>query len=211
MNSIRRYVFGSLVNGDIDNGSDIDVLVIDEHKNKHIYPPSWSVYSEERLKGLYQRGTLFAWHLFLEAVPVSHFAISNNLLRELGEPSKYSDGIKEIDELFQLMVTAYKELEEGTPSSTFELGLISVSIRDIAMAASIDTNKKFCFSKFAPYKLEGIEPPMPISIYKSLLDCRRATIRGAAIDLPPLIIDIVLKMKLDIFTWVSDLKAVIRK
>jgi len=62
---MREYfVFGSVCRGESDKGSDVDVLVIsNETAAKNELPAQWSVYSPRRIRMLFSRGTLFAWHL----------------------------------------------------------------------------------------------------------------------------------------------------
>lgn len=177
MNNSERYVFGSLVSGDYDKGSDIDVLLIADETTPSC-PDSWSVYTKQGIKNLYKKGNLFAWHLFLTAIPISTSAIKNDFLRTVGEPTSYDSAINEIEELRQVAELSFNELLEKTPSVIYELGLLAVSIRDIAMAASLEINGKFNFGKNAPFELGEYSLSLPEKLYTFMISCRRATIRG---------------------------------
>lgn len=179
MKETERYVFGSLVNGDFDTGSDVDVLIVSDSEDLSC-PRDWSVYSEKGIRTLYEKGALFAWHLYLDAVPVSKEAIKNDLLRRIGKPNEYKTSHQEIIELSQVASSALSELERIDASVVFELGLIGLAIRDIAMAAGLQINGQLCFSKYAPFDLGNLSLPLPKELYFQLVKCRRATIRGEA-------------------------------
>ncbi len=172
----ERYVFGSLVNGDFDTGSDVDVLVISDNENISC-PDEWSVYTEGGIKTLYEKGSLFAWHLYLDAVPVSKEAIENDFLRNIGKPAEHNNAYQEVIELNQVATSSLSELEGTNASIVFELGLIGLAIRDIAMTTSLKINGRLCFSKYAPFDLGRLSLPLSKEFYFQLVQCRRATIR----------------------------------
>lgn len=60
------YVFGSLCRGELDNKSDIDILIISDEKFGSEYN-KYSVYSYEKIRELWLDGNPFAWHLYLES------------------------------------------------------------------------------------------------------------------------------------------------
>ncbi|MCG2580128.1 MAG: hypothetical protein KA296_04540 [Marinobacter sp.] len=175
------YAFGSIVSGDFDDGSDTDILVIEAPCDDNLYPTDWSVYTRERINELYRRGTLFSWHIHLEATPL-YSASGRGYLESLGPPAPYTQAKNEIAALKSLAEVALSELAAGTPSSIYELGILGVALRDIGMAASKPLNGNFCFSKKAPYFLKGIELPIKQSDYRHLINCRRATTRGHQVD-----------------------------
>ncbi|HHE9539890.1 TPA: nucleotidyltransferase domain-containing protein [Haemophilus influenzae] len=59
------YVFGSLCRGELDNKSDIDILIISDEKFGSEYN-KYSVYSYEKIRELWLDGNPFAWHLYLD-------------------------------------------------------------------------------------------------------------------------------------------------
>lgn len=181
MNTSLRYVFGSLVSGDFDSGSDVDVLVISDD-NLNLCPQNWSVYTKAGIKRLFEKGTLFAWHLYQDAVPISPEARKCDFLREIGPPASYGSANSEISELKSIIESSFSELVDNTPSSVYEVGLIAVAVRDIAMAASIFINGRFNFGKFAPFELSQLSLNIPRELYLKMLSCRRATIRGEILE-----------------------------
>src|ERR1035437_2140277 len=114
------YIFGSLATGEVDDGSDVDVLaVVDGSQPSVKLPASWSVYSSTRLEDLFERGTLFAWHLYQSAIKVWPRE-RDGLIAELGPPAQYTGAREEIAALLSMAVDSFGELERGTPSVVFE-------------------------------------------------------------------------------------------
>jgi hypothetical protein len=175
------YVFGSAASGEVDSESDLDVLVVldDQERGGH-FPPSWSVYSRSRVQNLYKLGTLFAWHLHLGAVKIFPRS-AKGWISELGEPSPYSAAENEIGALIEIGADAVSELKNGTPSNVFELGIMYLVSRDIAMAASQIVLGAFTFSRFAPFQFKNPMFPLELAEYQYGMSCRRATTRGLQI------------------------------
>ncbi|HWC58441.1 MAG TPA: hypothetical protein VHC44_02010, partial [Verrucomicrobiae bacterium] len=140
-------------------------------------PPAWSLYSSRRLRQLFARGTLFAWHLYLESVPVWPRA-RTHFLKKIGPPAPYGGARREIADLQKILRSAVAELERKTPSVVYELGLIALACRDTAMAASPKLTGRFDFSRHAPLVLPTARFPLTRRQFDYLLSCRRATTRG---------------------------------
>ncbi len=174
------YAFGSLCRGEPDAGSDVDILVITDQVNatKGI-PNAWSKYSPRRIRELFARGTLFAWHLYLEAVPLWP-RNGQGFLQRVGPPNDYKNARREIIDLRRILDDALIELSRGTPSAVYECGLISLACRDIAMAASLTINGGFNFSRYAPLRLNQTPFSLTKAKWDYLLACRRATTRGGS-------------------------------
>jgi hypothetical protein len=200
----HRYIFGSLVSGDFDNGSDIDVLVITDD-SMHNCPDDWSVYSKNGIQNLFARGSLFAWHLYQTAIPVTEETKRDDYLRSIGSPAEYTTAIEEIEDLRVILSSAFIELNNKTPSNVYECGLIAVAIRDISMAASQHLTDKFNFSKFAPFLLGKFSLNISQSLYLELVNCRRSGTRGRALNKTNKIVDAVLKEEMKITDWISTL------
>jgi hypothetical protein len=173
------YIFGSVCRGEPDPGSDIDVLAIcDQPKASQELPASWSVYSPRRLRQLFKRGTLFAWHLYLEAVPIWPRG-KTGFLKRFGPPGTYRGAKREISDLGEILCTAVTELKRGSKSEVYEFGVIALACRDTAMAAAPMLTGRFDFSRYAPLRLPAGRFPLTRREFDYLLVCRRATTRGA--------------------------------
>ena len=60
------YAFGSICRGEIDYGSDVDLLAIVERFVPELDPSKFSIYSYSRIEQLWDEGNPFAWHLATE-------------------------------------------------------------------------------------------------------------------------------------------------
>jgi hypothetical protein len=170
------YIFGSMTRGEVSSSSDADVLVIQDHSKPHLFPPSWSVYSRKTIETYFAAGRLFAWHLHLEAVQI-YPRTGSGFLADLGEPAPYSSMVEDLADLRLLLENSILELQNGTPSPIYELGLAYTAIRDIAMAASWAMLEKPTFSRYAPYKLP-MRCPLPLPVYETAMRARHASTRG---------------------------------
>jgi hypothetical protein len=173
------YIFGSMTRGEVSPSSDADVLVILDSSDENLFPPSWSVYSRNTIETYFTMGRLFAWHLHLEAVRV-YPRSGTGFLAELGEPAPYSSIAEDLAELKSLLLDSVLELQNGSPSPIYELGLAYTAIRDIAMAASWAMLDRPSFSRYAPYELP-VRCPLPLAIYETAMCARHASTRGSAV------------------------------
>ena len=199
------YVFGSITSGDVDAGSDVDVLAIVEAEETRALPNHWSVYRRERIHQLFARGTLFAWHLHKDARLVFP-CDREGLIESLGEPAPYLRAEQEIEMLMHIARDACRELAAGTPSPVYELGLLFVASRDVAMAAAPCMSAEFVFSRFAPYGLQTPSYPLDRSDYEVLMACRRASTRGGAFELAADALQRLAGRAEDILAWLYDVK-----
>lgn len=201
------YIFGSIVTGKVDSGSDVDILVVEDNPSIEQYPSSWSVYSVARIREIFEQGTLFSWHLYLDALPLN-LKTDVGILQELGPPKIYGriQAVNEIDELIVISRGALRELNNGTPSDIYELGLVGLAIRDIAMAASKFMTGEFCFSKYSPFENECINSPILLEEYKYLIDCRRSTTRGASTVLSESIRLSIIDKSKGILDWCQNIR-----
>lgn len=172
------YIFGSMTRGEVSPSSDADVLVIQDDSNQSLFPPSWSVYSKKTIETYFSTGRLFAWHLHLEAVRV-YPRSGSGLLAELGKPAPYSSMAEDLADLRLLLQDSLFELQNGSPSPIYELGLAYTAIRDIAMAASWTMLPRPSFSRYAPYDL-SVRCPLPLALYETAMCARHASTRGSA-------------------------------
>src|SRR5437016_1873195 len=107
------YAFGSVVRGEISEGSDIDLLAIVDRYDPTFNPETYSIYSYARIKELWAEGNPFAWHLALE----SRLLVSSDrtdFLRALALPNAYLNGLSDCDKFYDLFVDAARSLSSGT-------------------------------------------------------------------------------------------------
>lgn len=175
------YIFGSAVRGEVGQSSDIDVLVIPtDAVSPNVYPASWSIYSRDTIRSYYKEGRLFAWHLHLESHCI-YKADSKHWLETLGRPADYKTARQDVANLTELLRDSLLELQRGTESTIYELGICYTALRDIAMSASWHLTGRPCFSRQAPFMLPGASIPVRRDVYEQAMMARHFSMRGSSI------------------------------
>lgn len=182
-------IFGSATRNDTDHLSDIDLLVlVEDHKGtvpvdeifllfsgEQQKKLSISWYGENKLKEMFANGHLFAWHLFLESTPLNQSVKISELL---GKPSDYNTALVDIEGLIELLNSTRNELINKSPNIIYELGLIYLAARNIAMSASWHLLEKPEFGRYTPSIIKNPEFPINRNDYEVLMKCRMASQRG---------------------------------
>src|SRR5258705_351930 len=95
------YAFGSLCRGEIDPGSDLDMLALTNKFDPRFDPNVFSIYSYRRIQDLYREGNPFAWHLSTEAKLI--FASDgSDFLTELSQPAAYKNRTRDCEKFFHI-------------------------------------------------------------------------------------------------------------
>ena len=175
------YIFGSTVRGEVEQNSDVDVLVISDIKNrKNFFPDEWSVYSFKAIEKLYEDGRLFAWHLHLDSKCIFKDE-EKSFLEKLGTPNKYQNYDIDFESLRSLLLTSLIEIDNKTRSIVFEAGIAYTAIRDLAMIASTKLHSRPCYSRYSPYLLP-LEFPLEKEIYDLMINARLSSTRGIQME-----------------------------
>lgn len=182
-------LFGSTTRNDQDHLSDIDVIVIvtdgmgtvPETEVFHLIPQvnqskiSITWYGFQKLQMMFAEGHLFSWHLFQESTPVGDW---KSIAEIMGKPQNYDTAIEDIDGLIDLLNSSNMQLLQASPNSTYELGLIYLCARNIAMSASWHLSPKPNFGRLSPYEISNPTFPVTHAEYEILTKCRMASQRG---------------------------------
>lgn len=183
-------VFGSLARKDNDDLSDSDILVVVKDRsgkipeqlvNDYVQPwvrsiPTISWYGFERLQTMFKNGHLFAWHLYRESQPLwGQYSIQELF----GRPEQYRDAL--------LDISSFQEVVEGVPdalrhcprNAIYEMGLLYVCVRNIAMSASWHLCDKPDFTRYSPYNLKSRTICTSRTDYELAMSCRMASQRGS--------------------------------
>ncbi len=171
------YAFGSLCRGEINEGSDIDLLAIVNGRDERFDPDIFSIYSYERIKEIWKEGNPFAWHLFLESKPI-FFSDDKDFLKSIGSPEKYKNGLKDCCKFLSLFEEAKESIASEGFSKIFDLSTVFLSIRNIATCFSLYKTDSPDFSRHAGRKLEDPKLLIPESTYKILERARILCTRG---------------------------------
>lgn len=171
------YVFGSAVRGEIDPHSDVDVLAVVKEKSvAGQLPQTYLIYSREELFASFGRGDLFAHHLALESRLI-YSSDASDLIQEIGRPAPYCRTLEDFLGFKLVALDSLVAIRTSWLNRVFELGLMYMAARDVAMILSYHQSGKPNFSKYAPY---DVEPQLPLDRhkYEILKSCRAASTRG---------------------------------
>ena len=183
------YLFGSHARNNHDNYSDLDILIISDHKclaseNKAILLfPQWidrvsfSYYSLRTMLELYKEGDLFSWHLYLEA---KHLC-GKDILKHIGKPHEYRKFRKDIAPLIELFLSIEENLIDRNSSVVYEAGLIFLCIRNIGHSLSWFNLSGVSFEKDSCINIEKetLRPSIDIDEIVLLRRARGTSVRGS--------------------------------
>lgn len=150
--TMHVYVFGSICRGEIDRGSDVDLLACVDGPAPQIDPERYSIYRYERLRVLWTEGNPFAWHLHLESKLVFS-SDGADFLGSLGQPARYSAVASDCAKFKALFDRSYEALGRSSNSSTFHLSCIFLAIRNFATCHSLAIGNPI-FSRRSPLMVE---------------------------------------------------------
>lgn len=188
---LSTRLFGSQARKENDLQSDKDVLVIIDENTKnlssmqsHIQNSSnddISVYTDKRIKQMFDEGHLFAWHLYLESKPLD--GSKNDIwFYSLGRPALYTSEDQDISDFIKILGEALIGFKNGK-NIIFEAGLCHLACRNLGLFLSYKTTQTFDFSRYAAINLA---PTWKLDIEKSLYDqlvmCRRISSRGQSLE-----------------------------
>lgn len=187
------YVFGSVARGDCDPRSDLDLLAVvadgdgkvpdgavTAHVPAHLAALERSIswYGRRRLERMFANGELFAWHLHGEAVPLHE---AERVIAAFGRPTPYRDAAADVASFEKVLAGIPAQLEASPGNAAYELGLVYVCLRNIAMAASAVLCPRPDFSRYSPFRLSDFpEVPLTRAEYELAMGCRMAGQRGLA-------------------------------
>ena len=137
--SMHLYAFGSICRGDLDQLSDVDLLALIDKPDDRLDSNKFSIYSYKRIKELWYAGNPFAWHLWAEG-RLLFASDKTDFLKNLGEPLKYNDVLKDCEKFLALFNYSVNALISGSCSRVFEISNIFLA----ALCVNIDVagNKK---------------------------------------------------------------------
>lgn len=217
------YIFGSVARNDYDSKSDLDLLAIVKNGSGRVeesevlaYVPhelralkgSISWYGESRIREMFHNGELFAWHISTESRPLFE---TTRLIANLGAPQPYLGSADDIRSFQKVLRGIPQQVTENGYNAVYELGLVYVCLRNIAMAASWHLCAKPNFSRYSPFALGGLRPcPISRQNYETTMKCRMSGQRGLpppACATPDLALDLF--QKLD--PWITGILGMVEE
>jgi hypothetical protein len=171
------YAYGSVCRGEVQLGSDIDLLAVVDGPAARFDPVDYSVYPYGRIMELWAEGNPFAWHLFMESRLL--FAQDGiDFVRTLGQPERYARWHKDSEKFCQLYLAAIDVLAVRRDTTVFELATIFLSIRNLAICYSLRTGASPVFSRRAFEELGADSLNLDPRTCKILEDSRILSTRG---------------------------------
>jgi predicted nucleotidyltransferase len=169
------YAFGSVCRGEIDHGSDIDMLACIKGGEPPIDAKQFSIYTYDKLQELWRVGNPFVWHLHFESKLVFS-CDGSDFLSGLGVPAKYQEIEFDLAKFRELFDGAVAALMAGAENSIFNLSCVFLAVRNAAMCYSIYCGK----AEFSRYSALNVEPVLPVSrnVYEILVRARLLSSRG---------------------------------
>lgn len=146
------YAFGSVCRGEVDLGSDIDLLAIVNGYDDRFDPNLYSIYTLPRLKAIWQQGNPFAWHLFLES-KLLFSEDKKDVLNELGLPGKYKNTANDCAKFYNIFSKSVDSIRETNDSIVFDLSTIFLSIRNFSTCYSLGMTNSPDFSRNSARRL----------------------------------------------------------
>jgi hypothetical protein len=197
------YAFGSVCRGEIDHGSDVDLLACIDTVAPQIDIAKYSVYQYERLRNLWIEGNPFAWHLHLES-KILFSSDGMDFLKSLGLPARYSEGDSDCAKFRQLFERSYEELTRTSNSAIFNLSCMFLAVRNFAMCHSLSIGEPI-FSRMSPLM---VQPKLEIDseAFSVMLRARLLSTRGYGENLTTDEIAHAIRSATSIPQWMTTLR-----
>lgn len=173
------YAFGSIVRGEIDEYSDIDLLILKDLGEiiPKINKEQFSIYTFQRMTQLWEEGNPFSWHLFSESKCLfSEKSIP--FLKSLGKPKPYSNLLNDLNKFHKLFLDSKHSIETNNNSVDFDLSMIFLSIRNFASCFSLDFLRIEEFSRDSALKIGQYSIQINLKTYNRLKESRILATRG---------------------------------
>lgn len=171
------YAFGSVCRGEIDIESDIDLLAIVNSIDDRFDPSTYSIYTYNRLKELWEEGNPFSWHLANEAKLI-YSSSSDNYITDLGRPNEYKKCKEDCLKFYDLYCKAIDSIFSDNTSLIFELSSIFLAIRNFATCYSLGQHKIGIFSRRSAQQLGEKSLKISNDTFRVLERSRVLCIRG---------------------------------
>lgn len=173
------YAFGSVVRGEVDKYSDIDLLILKklEENINEVDKSQFSIYTFQRITELWNEGNPFAWHLFIEAKCI-YTPNSSSFLKSLGTPQKYDNTLLDLHKFYELFRSSKVSILNEEYSIDFDLSMIFLAIRNFASCFSLGFLGKFQFSRDSALSLGQYSIQIAEKNYERLKESRLLSTRG---------------------------------
>ncbi len=197
------YIFGSIVRGEMDQYSDIDLLLISDENMQSIDSAKYSIYTPSRITTMYIEGNPFAWHLYYESKLV--YSSDEDFLLSLGRPSVYENCKSDLLKFKKLFDDSVISIEENDFSIIFDLAMIFLAIRNFATCYSLGCYEKPIFSRQSFEKLTDYPLILSIEIKELLMMSRISSTRGLNYYISDEMLSLFMLEKEKITKWFNEI------
>jgi hypothetical protein len=196
------YAFGSVCRGEIDRGSDVDLLACADSEDDRVDPEKFSVYTHDGIRAVWAQGNPFAWHLHLESRLV-YSSDGKDFISELGEPSCYSNFEMDFEKFRELFHASSRSLSLAGNSQVFHLSCIFLAVRNIATCYSVTTGAPV-FSRYSPFR---VSPSLEIDpeVFSVLMRSRLLSTRGYGEGISKREVRLCVESLSDVSDWMDRL------
>lgn len=198
------YAFGSICRGQVDLGSDVDLLAMVDGYDERFDPNKYSVYSYKRIREIWQEGNPFAWHLSLESRLI-YSDNNTNFLDDIGQPALYSSGIVDCKKFEKIFSESLKSINESAKSYVFDLSSIFLAIRNFATCYSLAFLERPNFSRHSAKSLGSKSLQITEPAYEILMRARLLCTRGLGKIIDHQELDLALTQTETIHEWMQNL------
>ncbi len=198
------YAFGSVCRGEIDYGSDVDLLAIVDEHNDVFDPNVFSIYSYKRIKQLWSEGNPFAWHLAKEA-KLLYSLNCDNFIEKLDTPNKYNRTKADCEKFQRLFSGALSSIESGSKSPIYDLSTMFLAIRNFATCYALGCLDLCEFSRYSAQRLGNRSLEISDDSFNILERSRILSTRGYGEIINKQEVQKVLKEAPVIYTWMNKL------
>ncbi|MET3622548.1 nucleotidyltransferase [Burkholderia ambifaria] len=150
--TIHYYAFGSVCRGEVDRGSDVDLLACVSGETVDLDPQKFSIYSHDRLAEMWRVGNPFAWHIHRES-RLLYASDGQDFVAGLGEPEPYRERRADCEKFARLFGESSRALEANENSSVFHLSCMFLAMRNFATCYSFGVGAPI-FSRRSPLLLK---------------------------------------------------------
>lgn len=198
------YAFGSICRGEIDYGSDVDLLAIVERFVPDLDPSKFSIYSYPRMRQLWDDGEPFAWHLATES-RILFSSGGYDFLKGLERPNKYTQASRDCSKFQQLFCRARSSLEVSSSSPVFELSTMFLAVRNFATCYALGCRSECEFSRSSARRLGDKSLVISDGTFSLLERSRLLSTRGFGAMISREDVALVLLEAGVIYAWMSEL------
>ena len=198
------YAFGSICRGEIDYGSDVDLLAIVDRFVPELDPSQFSIYSYSRIKQLWDDGNPFAWHLATES-RILFSSGGDDFLKALERPNRYTQAARDCNRFQRLFCRARSALEASSSSPVFELSTMFLAVRNFASCYALGCKSECEFSRLSARRLGDKALMISDDTFSVLERSRLLSTRGHGAMVGQDEVALVLQEANAISAWMSEL------